>query len=63
MANGLFIEKFNMAFTDIIATLTTLYLIENFKLCNKYQSFLAKHLGLVTKKVSKKDLTSQMDAI
>lgn len=52
-----------MDFIDEIALLITLHWVENFKFCNKHKSFLARHLGFVTKKVSQKDLISQLDKI
>ena len=56
-------KKVNMDFTDGIASLAALHWVENFKLCNKHQTLLARHLGLVTKKVSKEDIASRLDGI
>ena len=56
-------KKVNMDFTDGIASLAVLYLVKNFKLCNKHQTLLARHLGLVTKKVPKEDIASRLDGI
>lgn len=52
-----------MDFMDKISSLAALYWIENFKLCNKHQSLLTRHLGFVTKWVFKKDFISQIDVI
>ena len=60
---ALLLKKVNIDFTDGIASLAALYWVENFKLCNKYQTFLARHLGLVTKKFPNKDIASRLDGI
>ena len=57
------LKKVNMDFTKEIASLAALHWVENFKLCNKYQTLLARHLGLVTKNVPKEDIASQLDSI
>lgn len=57
------LKKVNIDFKDKIALLVTLHWIKNFEICNKYQSIFARHFGFVIKKVTKKDLISQMDAI
>ena len=56
-------KKVNIDFTDEIASLVALYLVENFKLCNKHQTILARHLGFVTKKLSKKDIPLRLNGI
>ena len=56
-------KKVNIDFTKGFASLAALHWVENFKLCNKHQTFLARHLGLMTKKVSKKDIASRLDGI
>lgn len=56
-------KNVNMDFTDGIASLAALYWVENFKLCNKHQSLLARHLGFVIKGVPNEELVSQMDNI
>ena len=56
-------KKINMDFIDGIASIATLHWVKIFKLCNKYQTFLARHLGLVTKKVPEKDIASRLDGI
>ena len=56
-------KKINMDFTDRIASLAALHGVEIFKFCNKHQSLLAKHLGLVRKKVPKEELRLRIDVI
>ena len=53
---ALLTKKVNINFTDGIASLAALHWVQNFKLCNKHQTFLARHLSLVTKKVPKEDI-------
>ncbi len=60
---AILLKKVNIDFTDGIALLATLYQIANFKLCNKHQFFLARHLGFITNWVSKENVASQMDVI
>ena len=60
---AILLKKVNMDFTDGIASLAALHWVKNFKLCNKHQTLLARHLGLVTKKVPKEDIASQLDGI
>lgn len=57
------LKKVNMDFTDGIASLAALHWVENFKLCNKHQTLLVRHLSLMTKKVPKEDNASQLDGI
>lgn len=60
---SLLLKKINMYFINKIASLAALYWIKNFKICNKHQTFLVKHLILVMKKILKKDIISQLDNI
>ena len=56
-------KKVNMDFTDGITLFTTLHLVKNFKFYNKHQTFLARPLGFVTKKSSKKDIALQLNGL
>ena len=56
-------KKVNIDFIDGITLLAALHWVENFKLCNKHQTFFARHLRLVTRKISKKDFASQLEDI
>ena len=57
------LKKVNMDFTDGIASLAALHWVKKFKLYNKHQTFLARHLGLVTKKILNEDIASQLGGI
>lgn len=57
------LKKINIDFTNRIALLVTLVLVENFKFCNKYEFFLARHFDFVIKKIFKEDFTSRLDKI
>ena len=52
-----------MDFTNKIASIAALHFVKNFKLCNKYQTLLARHLSFKTKNICKKDIVSQLDGI
>lgn len=56
-------KKVNMDFINGIATLAALHWVENFKLCNKYITLLARHLNLVTKMIPKENIASGLDGI
>lgn len=60
---ALLLEKINIDFTDRVILLAALYQVENFKLYTKYHTFLARHLGLLIKKIFKKDITLQLNGI
>ncbi len=51
-------KRINLDMTDGMVTLSALHWVENFKLCNKHLCLLARHLGLVTRKVPIVDLRS-----
>lgn len=54
-------KNVHIDFTDRIALFATLYLVENFKFCNKYQTFFAKYLSLVVKTDPKKNIALQQN--
>ncbi len=56
-------KKINLDITDEMLTLSALYFVKNFKLCNKHLCLLARHLGLVTRKAPIFDFKSQLDSI
>lgn len=55
---ALLLKNVNINFMDEIGLFGTLYWVEKFKLYNKHQTFLARHLGFISKKFSKEDITS-----
>lgn len=57
------LKKIYLDMTDEIALLTALYWVQNFQSYNKHLFFLARHIGLITKKVPICDLTLQLDNI
>ena len=56
-------KKVNINFTNGIVSLAALYWVNNFKLCNKHPTLLARQLGFMMKKVLKEDIASQLDGI
>ena len=48
---ALLAKKVNLDMRNKMVTLAALHWVENFKPCNKYRFFLAKHLSFVTRKV------------
>ena len=61
---ALLAKKVNLDMTDEMVTLAALHWVENFKPCNKYLCLLARHLGLVTRKVPVVvDLKSRLDNV
>ncbi len=51
-------KNINLDMTDEMVMLATLYLIENFKPCNKHLCLLARYLGFMTWKVQIIDFKS-----
>ncbi len=48
---ALLAKRINLDMTDEMVTFSALSWVENFKLSNKHLYLLAKHLGLMTKKI------------
>ena len=55
---ALLAKKINIDMTDKIVTLAPLYWVKNFISCNKHFYFLARYLGLATRKISVVDISS-----
>ena len=56
-------KKVNIDIIHGSALFAALHWFENFKLCNKHQTFLARDFRLVMKKVLKDNITSRLDGI